>query len=84
MENLSGSVYCVDMMNARKSRLPETTLTTAAQFYLRQDSRLRKAGLQPLAEQPGWAEVAVWAYACEAAERMAQMTMADRRARRTR
>ena len=72
------------MMNARKSRLPETTLTTAAQFYLRQDSRLRKAGLQPLADQPGWAEVAVWAYACEAAERLSVMTMADRRQRRSR
>lgn len=84
MENDSVCVYCVDMMNARKSRLPETTLTTAAQFYLRQDSRLRRAGLQPLADQPGWAEVAVWAYACEAAERLAHISMADRRARRAR
>ena len=77
-------VYCTNMLNARKSRLPETTLTTAAQFYLRQDSRLRRAGLQPLAAQPAWAEVAVWAYACEAAERLAHIAMADRRMRRSR
>ncbi len=73
------------MMNERRTHLPETTLTTAAQFYLRQDSRLRRAGLQPLASQPEWAEMAVWAYACEAAERLALMSMADRRrARRAR
>lgn len=77
-------VYCADMVNAKKSRLPETTLTTAAQFYLRQDSRLRRAGLPPLASQPAWAEVAVWAYACEAAERLAHIAMADRRMRRSR
>lgn len=84
MDIRAARVYCTNMMNERKSRLPETTLTTAAQFYLRQDSRLRRAGLQPLVDQPAWAEVAVWAYACEAAERLALIAMADRRARRSR
>jgi hypothetical protein len=61
------------------SKLPDTTLTHAMAFYLRQDRRMQAAGYKPLSRQPGWAEVAVWAYACRAAERLIQIKAVSRR-----
>lgn len=66
-------------LSGMTSKLPDTMLTHAMAFYLRQDRRMQSAGYRPLSRQPGWAEVAVWAYACRAAERLVQIKAASRR-----
>lgn len=45
-------------------------LIEAMTFYLRQGERLKRAGLEPLAQQPPLAEAMLWDYACLAAKRL--------------
>lgn len=48
-------------------------LIDAMSFYLRQSERLKRAGLEPLAQQPPLAEAMLWDYACLAAERLERL-----------
>lgn len=51
----------------------DANLIEAIRFYLRQDGRLKRAGLEPLAQQPPLAEAMLWEYACLAAERLERL-----------
>jgi len=50
-----------------------TCMTDVVRFYLRQDLRLKRAGLEPLSRQPHWALDAIWDHAQSAATRLQRL-----------
>ncbi len=53
--------------------MDDKLLIDAINFYLRQDERLRRAGLETLGQQLPLAEAILWDYACLAAERLERL-----------